>query len=618
MKRVLERHPLLFAWVGFGVLTVVLTWPLAADLGRRVPEGDKDLWQNYWNAWWWARAAREGASPFHTELLFHPTGTSLGWHTHSPANVVPMVPVVILADRLGLDGPAAAVSAATLLGFFLAAVGGFLLAREVTGAIGPSLLAGVVFGFFPHRVEQSLEHLNLASSWAMPFAILFLARAARGDGLRAWLPAGAFLGINALLSWHHGALLAITAIAVAAAGVLRSPRRRAGLAGVGLAALTCALLVLPFLWPMIDEIAGGGGGLKEPVHKPIDPLFLVIPSSGHPLWGSAVAWIYREFRHYPSMGFVAYGGIAAIALCFAAGAYRSPARTTPEGPAAPRPALAGRRAPAFWGALAVIHIVLALGSYPLIANKGFPAIPLPFGLLAEVPVLRLIPETVRVANRFMTPAMLAVSVLCALGGAAASRPFRRPALARAVIAGLGAALVIDFLWIPYPVREVPRPAFLPALAGLPSGLAVLDIPTGSGPRAARDMLNQTRHGHPIAGGYVSKETPEIRKTLKEHPVLQMVFTAHPKPWFGKETLPQAIRSLKVGIAVVHLDREVGRLEAAREEASRGHPHDLYAPRLHDPEIGIHSDDMERVREELKESFGPPVYRDADTEIYLVR
>jgi hypothetical protein len=617
-SRLFSARPLLLASIGYGLLTLALTWPLAAGLGHRVPAGDKDLWQNYWNAWWWEKAVREGISPFRTDLLFHPTGASLGWHTHSPANVGPMIPVALAADGLGLDGPATAVSTSILLGFFLAALGGFFLASEVTGSPGPSFLAGIVLGFFPHHVEQSLEHLNLSSYWAMPFALVFLARAARGDGWRAWLPAGFFLGLNALLSWHNGALIAFTSLAVAVAALVRAPRRRSGLVGIALSVGLSLLITLPFLWPMFQELLGGGGGLKEPVQKPIDPLFLVIPSSGHPFWGSSVAWIYREFRLYPSMGFMAYVGIAAISLCIAATAYRTPPRPDPQDPAAPGPALAGRRPFPFWAALALLHLLLALGSSLVVAKRTIPGIPLPFALLSEVPVLRLIPDTVRVANRFVPPAMLAVSVLCALGAAAASRPFRRPALGRSMIAALGAALVLDFLWIPYPVRDIPRPLYLEHLAKLPAGLAVLDIPTGNGPRASRDMLAQTRHGRPIAGGYISRPPPGIKKTLEDHPALEVIFLAHPRPWFGPETLPQAIRALEVGIVVVHLDREMGRLQAEREAARQKFPDDLYTPRLFDPEIGIHADDLERARGQLKEAFGAPVYQDADSEIYLVR
>jgi hypothetical protein len=248
-----------------------------------------------------------------------------------------------------------------------------------------------------------------------------------------------------------------------------------------------------------------------------------------------------------------------------------------------------------------------------VAKREFKAVTLPFGLLDYVPIL----NTVRVANRFLVPAMLCLSVLAAMGGAAVAGAMRGPRLARTALWAIGAVLVLDYLWVPYPLREIPRPAYLDALARLPAG-AVLDIPTGSGPRAALDMLAQTRHGRPIAGGYVSKAPPEILETLKAHPVLDVVFLAHPPPPPRGESLVDAIRALRVDIVAVHLDRATGRLERRQVEAREAHPGDIYTPRLFNPEKGIFEGDLDRIRAELREAFGPPAHADADTELYLVR
>ena len=80
---------------------------------------------------------------------------------------------------------------------------------------------------------------------------------------------------------------------------------------------------------------------------------------------------------------------------------------------------------------------------------------------------------------------------------------------------------------------------------------------------------------------------------------------------------EAIRELEIGIVVVHLDREMSRIAAALEEARRKDPADLYAHRYFNTEKGILGTDLERIRAELRESFGPAVYQDRDTEMYLV-
>ena len=98
------------------------------------------------------------------------------------------------------------------------------------------------------------------------------------------------------------------------------------------------------------------------------------------------------------------------------------------------------------------------------------------------------------------------------------------------------------------------------------------------------------------------------------------FLYHPEPVppGSTESLAEAVRALRIGLVVVHLDREQGRLIARRDEVQRANPSDLYAPRLFDPEKGIFSGDLERCRRDLAAAFGPPVYQDPDTEIYRVK
>ena len=56
MERRLASHPVAAALTAYLGLSVLLTWPLLPSAGSQVPRGDLDLWQNYWNAWWWARS----------------------------------------------------------------------------------------------------------------------------------------------------------------------------------------------------------------------------------------------------------------------------------------------------------------------------------------------------------------------------------------------------------------------------------------------------------------------------------------------------------------------------------------------------------------------------------
>ena len=78
------------------VLTLVMTLPLVWRWRDSIPAGAGDIWQNYWNLWWWKQCLLQGFNPLHSPLLFFPNGANLVFHTHSPFNQVLALPVSLL------------------------------------------------------------------------------------------------------------------------------------------------------------------------------------------------------------------------------------------------------------------------------------------------------------------------------------------------------------------------------------------------------------------------------------------------------------------------------------------------------------------------------------------
>ena len=75
-------------------LTLVMTWPLAANWTTAIPGDSFDGWQNYWNLWWSKRALIEGVrSSLTTDLLYYPTGVNLYFHTLNPFNGLWSLPI---------------------------------------------------------------------------------------------------------------------------------------------------------------------------------------------------------------------------------------------------------------------------------------------------------------------------------------------------------------------------------------------------------------------------------------------------------------------------------------------------------------------------------------------
>ncbi|MBI4605824.1 MAG: hypothetical protein HY721_27980 [Planctomycetes bacterium] len=579
------------AALGLYVLAAVLfTWPLAVRLTDHVPAGGNDLWQNCWNFWWWGKALGEGRSPYRTDLIYQPGDVSLAFHTHSEANVLTMLPVTL---ALGVP---AALNAALLLGFGLAGWGGYLLARELTGDPRAAFLAGLVLAFPPHRLEQSLEHLNLASYQAMPFFLLFLVRLARSGGARNVLLAAVAFAANALYAWHNGLLVLPTAAVLFAHEVLRRrDGRLRALRDAAAAGALAALLLLPFLWPLVREIAAGDTSyLKPPVRKGIDLAFLLVPSEMHPLWGPLVQGLYERCRGYASAGYTCYLGVGALALWILG----SLARGKPLDGTAP---LAPRFSPVLWGALLGLHVLLALGDTLVVLGEDTGA-PLPFALVRHMPVL----QTVRLPNRFVVPAVLALSMLAAHG---ASRLLRgRGPLA---LAGAAALIAFDVLPVPYPMQPVPRPAWIEALAPAPPGL-VLDLPGGHRARGAEDMHLQTLHGRPIAGGYASCVPAWMERRVKDLSLLELAFEGQPAVQVDVERgLAQVLEALPVQVLVLHLDRERERLERLAAQ-HRGTP----LSRLFNPERGTAARTIAELRSAARKLWGPPVFADEAVEVHV--
>jgi hypothetical protein len=569
----------------YAVLAVALTWPLAAHMTDRAPAGGNDLWQTYWNFWWWRTALLERQeSPYSTDLLYQPGEVRLGCHTHSEANVILTLPLNAAL------GEAAAMNAALLVGFILAGWGGYLLIRELAGDPRAAFIGGAVLAFFPQHFEQSLEHLNLSSYWGMPFFLLALVRLVRRGGGSAIVLTGIAFALTSLLSWHNGLLVLPVAAVVFTVEVRRAGRSPGrAILEAALAGLVALAVMAPFAWPLVREMAAGGTYYPKPfVEKGIDPAFLVVPAERHPFWGRVVEPLYDRHRTYPSAGFTCYAGAAALALA-AAGL------------------LARRRGAGLWTALFAANLILALGS-PLVLLGKETGVPLPFALYEKIPVL----GAVRVANRFVVPAMLALSVAAALG-AGRILGGRRRAHGLALAGALLGAVVIDFLWVPYPLREMPRPSLTEAVRSLPAAI-VLDIPGGHRARGAEDMYLQTLHGHPIAGGYVSCIPPSIERRVEELPLLRLIFEGRPDVRIEEidveKEVARTLDTLGIGIAVVHLDRTREALEA-RAAAARG----TAAERLHNPERGIAAEALERIREAIRKLWGPPVHADAGAEVF---
>ncbi len=551
-----------------------MTFPLVLDITGSLPQGSGDLWQNYWNFWWWKKALFDlHASPFHTDYLYYPFGIDLIFHTHSPFNMLAWMPVNLLW------GAAAAYNVSVLAALALSGFGMWLLVREWTGNARAGFLAGLVFAFFPQHVEQTLEHLNLFSTQFLPWALYYLVRVCRRSGTGAIVGLGLTFALNALCSWHLGLKLLLSAGAIAAVELVNAKgRRKRALRDLALAGVIGAAVLLPAVQPMLGEIAAGATYYeKAAVDRGIDPSYLLTPHFGHPLLGRLVIDRYLE-RAYQASGFICYLGVVPLALA-AIGVWRR------------------ARGWRLWLGFAAVTAVLCLGATPWWNGALLEGVTLPFAWLGRLPLF----DVLRVANRFLILTSLALAVLAGMGFATLRSGKGR------WFYGVAAMILCEYAWLPYPTQKVEFPgAYREMLAGpiLRIG-AVLDMPSYERNRSVHNMALQTLHDRRIADGYLSTYPPGPLAAQAAEPALDLL----------RNPLDSS-RLVRLGFDTVVLHKY--RADSYRDRLLASVPRgDLLARKQALRMGGVADQTMDAIRAQLEAVCGGAAFEDGQVAIFYL-
>ena len=558
------------------VLTICMTFPLVLHMGTSVPAGAGDIWQNYWNFWWWEKCLLElRQSPYHSQLLFHPSGADVIFHTHSAFNMIVAMPVSVIW------GPGAAFNFCVLLALWLSGWGGYLLVRELTGDPRAAFLAGLVFAYFPQHIEQTLEHLNLFSTQFIPLTLLYFFRLARRGGTRNVAGLAVCFALNALCSWHLGLMLILTLAPLAGLAMFRKTRPIGRLAcDLAIAAGVSAVILLPAVFPLLSEMASGATYFeKRLVDRGIDASYLFTPFFEHPLLGYLTVDAYLE-RAYQASGFICYLGFIPVGLAAWALVRR-------------------RRGAGYWVFFTLATLLLALGAHPFWDGRLYDGITLPFAWLKFFPGLVYL----KVANRFLILTSLGLAVLAGYGWTVLRKPSD---LKFAVLGGL---IFVEYLWAPYPIREVPISPIHQQLHDSGQEGAILDIPFQQRNRTVSNLLAQTVHGRPIADGYLSTIPLRALEAIQTEPAL--------KDLAGVPKLERPIdrdRLLALGFdtVVLHKDRAESYAKQRLDEVER---RDLLGRKSALRLGGIPDETMRRIRTELTQLCGEPQWEDEQIAVF---
>ncbi|MBP6703837.1 MAG: hypothetical protein KA385_10045 [Vicinamibacteria bacterium] len=478
----------------FLILTVVATWPLALHLDTHVP-GDPndpgDYWAYYWDLWWVKEALLSQQSPLHTSLLYRPDGADLYFHSLMIAPSTLMVPITALL------GPTISYNFLVWLSFVGSAFGVYLLALRVLGPLGSrraAFLGGVVYAFSAYRFSRMMGHLDLLSTQWLPFVALFLLRSAREGGWANACALAVFTVLTGLTNWYLTLSLVLLVCTFLFERLFSGGWAAAArmLGRIAPSLLLAAAMTSP-AWLGIFREGGQGGQLGDPLGDNLansaDLLGFVLPSSAHPLWGHAIDSV-RMALFGPNDNVVentVFLGFVPLTLAFVGW----------------REARSAEARPFRW--VWIVFIVLSIGPCLRVLGHtvriGEWAVPMPYLLLYHLPYGTLAHAPVR----FVLVGGIGLAVLAALG---AQRVLvRRGPLAASLLAAAGCLALFETAAVPYPLAAVRIPAVYDHLTGPASGV-VLEAPIPDWPaQLPQRMLYQTRHGHPVFGGYLSRSLP---------------------------------------------------------------------------------------------------------------
>ena len=562
--------------LGYVIAASAFTWPLPLHLGTHFtgdPGGDTGVY--VWNQWVFHQELIAGHNPLATEKILSLTSrVDLTQHNYTAFLNLLALPLI---------SPLGSVASFNIVFLFvtvLNALCAYGLARSATGATRfEAFLGGLLFAWTPAMVARTTGHFSLVAAAALPAFLWCLIKAERSRSTRDAVLVGLCMAWAALSDAYYGVYCLMIAIVYVAATLIRVTRAKAVarpflwlldvlivcLAGlvVGLvlgrggeftllgvpvhvrslynpvliltiltlvrallwwrpqfalpslgpspvkvmivAALACAGPMAPVIYGLGDRIAEGRFVTPEIFWRSsprgVDALSFITPNPLHPI---SRLFMDDQLASRPTW-FVEYTAslsLAAIAV-IAIAIWR-----------------AGYRPHKGWVVIAIGFALLALGPFVYVGGINT-HVPGPWALLRYAPGFGL----ARMPSRFAIVAVLGVAVL--FTGALAAMGQRWPQRRRLIGAIIALLLVFELWPAPRTLYSAEISPIYDRIATDPRPVRVLILPFGvrdgvweTGNFRPRSQYNQTRHGKPLIGGYLSRiSRKRVERMRKDYPTL---------------------------------------------------------------------------------------------------
>jgi hypothetical protein len=439
-----------------------------------------------WFLAWWPHAIAHGLNPFVSRFVWAPSGYNLAGSTADPG------PSLLLAPVTAAFGPVVAYNVLAVLAPVLSAWAAYLLCRHVSGATGPSLLGGYLFGFCTYELGQMMGHPNLALVAMVPLMVLLVLLRVEGRLsprrfvvlLAVSLVAQYLVSTEVLFTATVFGFLTLGLAALMMGGEVRG-RLRALVPLVALAYGLAAVPLAPFLYYEARNLSHSPIYAFYPSYYSNDLLNFVVPTSLTRVGRGDFARVAAAFSGNVSEQ-SAYLGLPVVAMLFAFALGRWRRRSTRL-------------------LLAALGLVCLASLGPVLHVGGTATMTLPWRWLVSLPLFKY-----ALPGRFMLFAFLIVGVVAALwlAGPGEGEPAWR-VWARWSVAALAVLFLLPGLGSPFWHTTVDTPAFFATGAyrgSLHPGENVLVIPYGHNGEA---MLWQAMTGFAfrMPEGYVSVVPP---------------------------------------------------------------------------------------------------------------
>lgn len=457
---------------GYTAATVVLTWPILAHISQRLGGDYGDGFMFTWNLWFFKESVINFQNPFFTDLIYFPGGADLRLHSMSWASCILALPLQIFFE------PLTTYNLLLLFYYVHAGVCMYALCRELGASPVAAFFGGWLFTFSPFHHGHSLGHLNLMGTGWVPLHLLFVVRTLRTGAWKEAVKAGLVFVVAALTCWYFATMCMVATAVLFAWRVLtdRSSRKLRTLYNL-LIISAAALLLLPFMWPILTTFAEGQIFGSHPVdYFGADLYSLVLPNQRMALanWFSnpmvKISPNWAETTNY--LGFFALG-LTVVAVV------RAKDRDL--------------RGCLLAGAVALI---LSLGTVLRVNGRPIPWFELPYlPLYDALPMFRI----GSVPSRFS----LLVVLSLAAGAAAGIHYLSGLSLrAKALAVGLGVVAALEYLpRMPHPTASLPPPPIMRKWSKMPERFAVLDLNI-----RAHQNWHQMTHRKPLVQGYSARTT----------------------------------------------------------------------------------------------------------------